>query len=38
MDIAQYVQFFYQGLYIRDDAMENNIQIRQQCLKSVPTV
>jgi hypothetical protein len=38
MDISQCVQFFPQNLYTRDVVVENNIQARCQCLKSVPSM
>jgi hypothetical protein len=37
-DIIKYVQSFYHHLYTQDLEVENNIQARQQCFRSVPTV
>jgi hypothetical protein len=37
-DITKYVQSFYHQLYIKDLKVENNVQARQQCLRSAPIV
>lgn len=37
-DIIKYVQSFYHHLYTQDLEVENNVQARQQCFRSVPTV
>jgi hypothetical protein len=37
-DIKQYVQSFYHHLYTKGHLVKNNIQVRVQCFKTIPTI
>jgi len=37
-DIVKYVQSFYHHLYTKDLEVENNVQARQLCFRSVSTM